>query len=295
MPDGSKAAERPYRARGWCWFEMSSASVLTYPFAMLDVGQMNVEQLSSHSRWGEGGRSKRTPPLLPSRFDEVMATLTFTNGKEDQDLVCDLYRAGFEEMLSSATTLSFGDAGWGDEQMMQLAEVLRYCTQLRRLEVNDNPVGDIGLGAIVKALPATVCELDCRNTRTAAVVGTARLALSRNEVLAVGAALEPFASVGAVVARLDDSDWRVRSAALQALGMLEATALAQHAEAVVARLEDSVEHVREAAVETLGKLEAAALAGHAEAVLARQNDSQRVVRHVAREVMGKLTGSAGQA
>ena len=43
----------------------------------------------------------------------------------------------------------------------------------------------------------------------------------------------------AVVARLEDSNWRVRRVALETLSKLDPATLAQHAEAVVATLEDS--------------------------------------------------------
>ena len=48
--------------------------------------------------------------------------------------------------------------------------------------------------------------------------------------------------------RLEDSDWRVRRNALNALGNLEPAALAQHAGAMVARLEDSHSNVRAVAL-----------------------------------------------
>ena len=54
---------------------------------------------------------------------------------------------------------------------------------------------------------------------------------------------------------------------IEALGKLEPTTLARHAEAVVAMLEDSHGKVRHAALETLRNLEPAALAHHAPALL----------------------------
>ena len=66
----------------------------------------------------------------------------------------------------------------------------------------------------------------------------------------------------AVVAKLEDSDWDVRLAAVETLGQLEAAVLAEHAPAVVAMLEDSDWDIRLAAVETLGKLKAVTLAEH---------------------------------
>jgi len=124
-----------------------------------------------------------------------------------------------------------------------------------------------------------------------------------------------------IVARLEDSEWVVRKAAVQTLGKLDLADLAQHeqaiakaakedkntevqdaarvvmhklepaaghTDAVVARLEDSDCDVREAAVETLGKLEPAALAQHGAALAARLEDSNDDVRKAAVETLGKL-------
>ena len=100
----------------------------------------------------------------------------------------------------------------------------------------------------------------------------------------------------AVVAKLDDSDGRVREAvshvrlmALDTLGKLEAAAIADHAAALVDTLKDSEWHVRLAAVQTLSKLEAAALAEHAVAALVDTlEDSEWRVRQAAVQTLGKL-------
>ena len=63
------------------------------------------------------------------------------------------------------------------------------------------------------------------------------------------------AQIDAARAELEDSDWRVRQAAVEALGQHKAV-LAQHAAAVAAKLEDSNGGVRYAAMEALGKHEA---------------------------------------
>ena len=91
-----------------------------------------------------------------------------------------------------------------------------------------------------------------------------------------------------VLAKLEDSEWRVRQAAVQTLGKLAADALAPHAAAVVAKLEDTNENVRQAAVQTLGKLPADVLALHAAAVVAKLEDSNENVRQAAVETLGKL-------
>ena len=63
------------------------------------------------------------------------------------------------------------------------------------------------------------------------------------------------------------------------LGQLKPEALANHAGTIVAKLEDSDKRMREAAVETLGKLEAATLAQHAAAIVAKLEHSARILAH----------------
>ena len=95
--------------------------------------------------------------------------------------------------------------------------------------------------------------------------------------------------IDVLLARLEHSNWRVRSPALEALGKLEPTTLAKHAGAVVARLEDSDSEVRYYALLTLGKLEPATLAQYADPVVAMLEDSNVwSVRETALETLGKL-------
>ena len=100
------------------------------------------------------------------------------------------------------------------------------------------------------------------------------------------AALAQYA--GAMVARLEDSQSNVREVALKALGNLEPAVLAQHAAAVVATLEDSIDEVRVYALLTLGNLEPMTLAQHAGAVVAKLEDDDYYVRQKALMTLGKL-------
>ena len=90
------------------------------------------------------------------------------------------------------------------------------------------------------------------------------------------------------VARLDDSEWEARCAALAALGTLEPVTLAQYADPVVERLGDAHACVRQEALWTLGELEPAKIAQHGDALIARLEDDVEQVRHKALEMLGKL-------
>ena len=99
---------------------------------------------------------------------------------------------------------------------------------------------------------------------------------------------EDYNSFDDVVARLDDSEWEARCAALAALGTLEPVTLAQYADPVVERLGDAHACVRQEALWTLGELEPAKIAQHGDALIARLEDDVDQVRHKALEMLGKL-------
>ena len=80
---------------------------------------------------------------------------------------------------------------------------------------------------------------------------------------------------------LEDSNWQVRKAAVQALAKLPAEALAAHAPAIVGQLEHSSSDVRSTAVQALAKLPADAFAAHAPAIVGKLKDSDENVRQAA--------------
>ena len=75
-------------------------------------------------------------------------------------------------------------------------------------------------------------------------------------------------------------------------GKLPPEVLAAHAAAVLAKLEDSVYKVREAAVQTLGQLPPAELTKHKAAIQkVEKEDEDEVVRRAAAEALSKLQAS----
>ena len=106
--------------------------------------------------------------------------------------------------------------------------------------------------------------------------------------------LEPAAGhMDAIVAKLEDSAWLVRRAAVRTLGELQPPALAQHGAALVARLKDLDEGVRYWAVKTLGKLDLVTLALYDRAIAkVAMEDKDSDVRKAAVDTLGKLDVAA---
>ena len=96
-----------------------------------------------------------------------------------------------------------------------------------------------------------------------------------------------------LLARLEDSNDRVRWNAMRTLSKREPRMLAQHAATVVAKLSDSDRRVRFYAVKTLGVLEPGTLApAHAHAVGGMLTDSARQVRRKALNTLDTLDPAA---
>ena len=114
------------------------------------------------------------------------------------------------------------------------------------------------------------------------------------EVLTKLGAEETLAQhVAVIVAKLEDSDFRVRYGAVKTLGKLDSASLAQHGAALVARLVDSNWQVRMVAWEVVTKLGAEeTLARHAAVIAAKLEDSEWCVRRVAVQMLGKLDQAA---
>ncbi|EOD40575.1 hypothetical protein EMIHUDRAFT_222693 [Emiliania huxleyi CCMP1516] len=153
FPDGHNAEDQAegtnvatYFDRGWCFCENSWASLTKDGRLSLDLGKMRdgVEY-----DWGsltddctqDGGRR---PPLLPSAFAAELESKSFTNGKDDKPL----------EQFGKVTVLIYGDLGWGDAEVAQLAEVLASgaAPRLEKLWLNYNQIGDEGCKALAAAL-----------------------------------------------------------------------------------------------------------------------------------------------
>jgi hypothetical protein len=142
---------------------------------------------------------------------------------------------------------------------------------------------DTQFSSTVNAMLATRKEFDVGGARRAAALGR----LSEERVAAYG--FPPWAFTAEVVAEvtnLEDSDWHVRSTALEAIGNLSEEVLAVHGTAIAARLQDSQFFMRHMAVEVLG-LHEAVLAQHTAAVAAKLEDSDAGVRKAAVEALGR--------
>ena len=156
-----------YGERGWCFTESSWAQLSKSRFNSLDLGKFSHTQSQWHQIREEctagGGRR---PPLSPTKFNELLATKRFTNGKEDMPLVKDLYDAAFVAHMGSAEELHYDSLQWGDEEAALLSEAIGTgaLRSLRNLYLENNSIGDVGaakLAAVIHLLPSS-CTVSVR-------------------------------------------------------------------------------------------------------------------------------------
>lgn len=76
-------------------------------------------------------------PLTPEAFQAKLQKVTFTNGA-DKEVVAALYRRTIEDALSHTQELRFVKQGWRDTDITRLVDVLPFCSELRRLALDDN-------------------------------------------------------------------------------------------------------------------------------------------------------------
>ena len=104
-----------------------------------------------------GGMS-RPAPLTSAAFTKTLSSKKFTNGKDDEPLVKQLYADHFTTAFSSVKKLRYDGLGWGDQEALHVAEVLASgaAKSLETLDLSRNKIGDEGAIAIataVKSIP----------------------------------------------------------------------------------------------------------------------------------------------
>ena len=145
------ASTASYDNRGWCFTETCWSSLTKSASKSLDLGNLVGNELNKKAILAacrsHGGRR---PPLLPRQFEAAVSAKKFTNGKEDCDIVCRLYREAFKDQFTKVGVLNYHSLGWGDGELWQLAVVLGELrmARLKKLCLDGNSIGDLGVRAL---------------------------------------------------------------------------------------------------------------------------------------------------
>lgn len=142
LSEGANRAE--YYERGWPFVESCLISLQKHRIsAVKDLCHSNADALVLPR-----------VPMVPSRMEQKLQQVSFTNAKDDRPLVLKLYEFQFVRHFTSLTDLSIDDAEWNDDHLMQMAEIIRmnHVPNLKEISLKENVFGERGCRALGEAL-----------------------------------------------------------------------------------------------------------------------------------------------
>ena len=99
-----------------------------------------------------GSKKYRRPaPLSPAAMARLVARKRFTSKKGDLPMVIALNTRTILSIFRDMKELKYVGVGWGDEEAVQLAEVLPLCTSATELNLYYNKISDRGAKALAAA------------------------------------------------------------------------------------------------------------------------------------------------
>ena len=99
-----------------------------------------------------GSKKYRRPaPLSPAAMARLVARKRFTSKKGDLPMVIALNTRTILSIFRDMKMLRYREVGWGDDEAVQLAEVLPLCTSATVLNLNWNKISDRGAKALAAA------------------------------------------------------------------------------------------------------------------------------------------------
>ena len=116
---------------------------------------------------------RRPVPLTPAAMARLVARKRFTSKKGDLPMVIALNTRTILSIFRDMKKLVYGQVGlqvgWGDDEAVQLAEVLPLCTSATRLHLQGNKISDRGAKALAAAFAEGAMpklkELSLNNTQ----------------------------------------------------------------------------------------------------------------------------------
>ena len=96
-------------------------------------------------------RYRRPAPLSPAAMARLVARKRFTSKKGDLPMVIALNTRTILSIFRDMKVVKYRKVGWGDEEAVQLAEVLPLCTSATLLDLGNNKISDRGAKALAAA------------------------------------------------------------------------------------------------------------------------------------------------
>ncbi|CAK9070046.1 unnamed protein product [Durusdinium trenchii] len=148
----SPLGAEPYSMRGWPTFERAVSLLPIGSKEVLDIGQLQNTSLKSD--WPSIAaecQAKRLPPLTPAELRDELRQKHFS-WSHDRELLGVLYQEVYEDVVERAIEMPLSRMKWGDLEMGQLQGTLGSCSQLQRLDLTRNRIGDSGAETLANIL-----------------------------------------------------------------------------------------------------------------------------------------------
>ena len=94
---------------------------------------------------------RRPAPLSPAAMARLVARKRFTSKKGDLPMVIALNTRTILSIFRDMKELRYQKVDWGDDEAVQLAEVLPLCTSATELNLESNKISDRGAKALAAA------------------------------------------------------------------------------------------------------------------------------------------------
>ena len=94
---------------------------------------------------------RRPAPLSPAAMARLVARKRFTSKKGDLPMVIALNTRTILSIFRDMKMVKYLEVGWGDDEAVQLAEVLPLCTSATELNLWRNKISDRGAKALAAA------------------------------------------------------------------------------------------------------------------------------------------------
>ena len=154
LPTGGHTST--YFNRGWCWTETMWVSWSGK--RPLDLGRLAVSK-EPHVDRRTLFKLAYSPeallaPLSPPEYKAELTTKSFLHVKEDEPFLLSTYSKAFEAHFSSARKIEYSDAGWGEEEVLQLCRVLSsgVAPKLEWLHLVDNKINDAAMRELAEMI-----------------------------------------------------------------------------------------------------------------------------------------------
>jgi len=160
-----------YEESGWCFVEASISSVLKASERRVNVSKYRPgrDETPYLLRLSNDGclAGSRSAPLEPDRVASLLANEKKFYASSDIATVAGLYKTFFDAVVPAQRELVLCKLGWGDNDVVQLAEVLPCFCQLVAIDLSKNSIGAAGAKSVAAAMvvSASLTKIDLSSNR----------------------------------------------------------------------------------------------------------------------------------